>query len=83
MADLPMQLRVFRPEKHRFALDRRRLRRLHRKLVVIDQELAIVGGINLLDDLIDPNHGVLEQPRLDYAVAVLSLIHISEPTRPY
>jgi cardiolipin synthase len=70
IADSTMQLRVFRPERHRFALDRRRLRRLHRKLVVIDQELAIVGGINLLDDLIDPNHGVLEQPRLDYAVAV-------------
>ncbi len=70
IADSTMQLRVFRPEKHPFALDRRRLRRLHRKLVVIDQELAIVGGINLLDDLIDPNHGVLEQPRLDYAVAV-------------
>ncbi|HPU51678.1 MAG TPA: cardiolipin synthase ClsB [Burkholderiaceae bacterium] len=65
-----VQLRIFRPEKHWFSLDRRRLRRLHRKLVVIDRALAIIGGINLLDDLIDPNHGVLERPRLDFAVAV-------------
>lgn len=65
-----VHLRVFRPERRRFSLDRRRLRRLHRKLVVIDRELAFVGGINLLDDRVDPNHGVLERPRLDFAVAV-------------
>ena len=31
---------------------------------------AFCGGINLLDDHHDPNHGELEQPRLDFAVRV-------------
>jgi len=61
---------TFRPERRRFALDRRRLRRLHRKLAVIDGRVAFVGGINVLDDCHDPNHGLLEHPRLDYAVRV-------------
>ena len=45
-------------------------RRLHRKLCVVDGSVAFCGGINLLDDLFDPNHGTLSQPRLDYAVRV-------------
>ena len=45
-------------------------RRLHRKLCVVDGEVAFCGGINLLDDLHDPNHGPLEAPRLDFAVRV-------------
>ncbi len=60
----------FGPLRSRFTLDRRRLRRLHRKLVVVDGSVAFVGGMNVLDDLNDPNHGALEQPRLDYAVRV-------------
>jgi len=63
-------LETFRPERRRFSLDRQRLRRLHRKLAVIDGRIAFVGGINMLDDLFDPNHGRLEHPRLDYAVRV-------------
>jgi cardiolipin synthase len=43
-------------------------RRLHRKLAVIDGDIAFCGGINLLDDYHDPNHGVLASPRLDFAV---------------
>lgn len=43
-------------------------RRLHRKLCVVDERLAFCGGINILDDLHDPNHGPLEAPRLDFAV---------------
>jgi len=48
-----------------------RWRRLHRKLCVVDRTVAFCGGINLLDDFIDPNvpEG-LTQPRLDYAVRV-------------
>ena len=65
-----IQFETFRPEVFSFALDRQRLRRLHRKLVVIDAELAFVGGINMLDDWIDPNHGPLDSPRLDFAVEV-------------
>ncbi len=47
-----------------------RWRRLHRKLCVVDGQLGFCGGINLLDDFFDPNHGVLEAPRFDFAVAV-------------
>ncbi|RYF43377.1 MAG: cardiolipin synthase ClsB, partial [Comamonadaceae bacterium] len=45
-------------------------RRLHRKLCVVDQAVAFCGGINILDDLHDPNHGTLESPRLDFSVRV-------------
>ena len=47
-----------------------RWRRLHRKLCVIDQQLVFCGGINVLDDFYDPNHGDLQAPRFDFAVAV-------------
>ncbi|HZW25284.1 MAG TPA: cardiolipin synthase ClsB [Gallionella sp.] len=47
---------------------RRRLYRLHRKLAVIDGEIAFVGGINIIDDI--PAHSGLDGPRLDYAVRV-------------
>jgi cardiolipin synthase len=47
-----------------------RWRRLHRKLCVVDGQVAFCGGINVLDDFYDPNHGVLEAPRFDFAVRV-------------
>lgn len=48
-----------------------RWRRLHRKLCVIDGHTAFCGGINLLDDHIDPQFPEgLQAPRLDYAVQV-------------
>jgi cardiolipin synthase len=45
-------------------------RRLHRKLCVVDGRIAFCGGINILDDFHDPNHGPLQAPRLDFAVRV-------------
>jgi cardiolipin synthase len=45
-----------------------RWRRLHRKLCVVDGQVAFCGGINILDDLHDPQHGALKSPRLDFAV---------------
>ncbi|MBE7369460.1 cardiolipin synthase ClsB [Ramlibacter pallidus] len=45
-------------------------RRLHRKLCVVDGAVGFCGGINILDDFHDPNHGALEAPRLDFAVRV-------------
>jgi cardiolipin synthase A/B len=45
-------------------------RRLHRKLCVVDGEVAFCGGINILDDFHDPNYGALTSPRLDFAVRV-------------
>ena len=62
--------RVFNPARGWRLLFPKRWRRLHRKLCVVDGRLAFCGGINLLDDYFDPNHGTLEQPRLDFAVRV-------------
>lgn len=47
--------------------NRHRLRRLHRKLVVIDARVAFVGGINIIDDF---DEGNARHPRYDYAVRV-------------
>ena len=41
----------FRPKTSPWTLRRRRLRRLHRKIVVVDQKIAFVGGINIIDDM--------------------------------
>jgi cardiolipin synthase A/B len=43
-------------------------RRLHRKLCVVDQQRMFCGGVNVLDDFHDPNHGSLTEPRLDFAI---------------
>jgi cardiolipin synthase A/B len=45
-------------------------RRLHRKLCVVDGTVGFCGGINILDDLHDPNHGALLSPRFDFALRV-------------
>lgn len=68
--DAGVQWKIFRPIGWLGLLFPRRWRRLHRKLCVVDAEIGFCGGINLLDDRIDLNHGRLEQPRLDYAVQV-------------
>jgi cardiolipin synthase A/B len=48
-----------------------RWRRLHRKLCVVDKTIAFCGGINILDDYLDPHvQGLLNSPRLDYAVSL-------------
>ncbi|AYQ28445.1 MULTISPECIES: cardiolipin synthase ClsB [unclassified Polaromonas] len=47
-----------------------RWRRLHRKLCVVDQHTMFCGGINVLDDFYDPNHGELQAPRVDFSVVV-------------
>jgi cardiolipin synthase A/B len=44
------------------------LRRMHQKLVAIDDRIAYVGGINLIDDRFDIHHGWSAEPRLDFAV---------------
>ncbi len=62
-----VKVRVFRPEPARFKFRRHRLRRLHRKVAVIDGVLAFVGGINIIDDMHTPGQ---HPPRYDYAVAV-------------
>jgi len=62
-----VQLLVYRPELWTFRIKRTRLRRLHRKLAVVDGRIGFCGGINIID------HGDLRgnaPPRLDYAVSV-------------
>ena len=67
----------FRKEVGRFSWKRYHLRRLHRKLALIDGQRAFVGGINITDDL----SGGLPSPRLDYAVeiegSVVADIHVA------
>ena len=65
-----VRLEVFRPERRLFSFSRSRLRRLHRKIAVVDGRVAFVGGINILDDLNDPNHGALDAPRLDFSTRI-------------
>ncbi len=63
-----VEVQWFRRKISPLTLRRSRLRRLHRKLVVVDGEIAFVGGINIVDDI--PPRSGLAAPRLDYAVRV-------------
>ena len=58
---------VFRPKISPLTLRRNRLRRMHRKIAVIDRKIAFVGGINIIDDY--PIGGRMP-PRYDYAVSI-------------
>ena len=66
--DAGVQWRVFSPLGRFGLLIPSRWRRLHRKLCVVDGRIAFCGGINILDDFHDPNHGTLTAPRFDFAV---------------
>ena len=90
-----LQFRIYRPERW-WRLQRRLFRRLHRKIVVIDEMLAFVGGINIIAEPRDE-----PSPRLDFTVAcegpivssitlsaerlwwTLSLPRLSEPSVPF
>jgi cardiolipin synthase A/B len=62
---------VFRPMQGWWSwLQPSHLRRLHQKLCAVDGARGFVGGINVLDDRHDLNHGWSDAPRLDYAVEV-------------
>ena len=73
-----VQVLIFRPKISPWTFRRERLRRMHRKLVVVDREIAFVGGINIIADR-KTTGGM--PPRLDYAVAVegplVDVIHLS------
>jgi len=62
-----VEVMTYRPEVGNFRFRRHRLRRLHRKLVVVDGRVAFVGGINVLDDFDD---GKSVSARFDYAVSI-------------
>ncbi|MGB0126193.1 MAG: cardiolipin synthase ClsB [Rhodocyclaceae bacterium] len=69
LLDRGVEVMVYRPElgRFRFNMGRHRLRRLHRKVAVVDGCVAFVGGINIIDDMHTPGH---TPPRYDYAVRV-------------
>jgi cardiolipin synthase len=92
---LGVQIRIYRPERW-WRLQRRLFRRLHRKIAVIDQTRAFVGGINVIEEPPDE-----KGPRLDFVVEcegpivsaitlsaerlwwTLSLPRLSEPAVPF
>jgi cardiolipin synthase len=64
-----VRFREFRPGIW-WRLERRLLRRLHRKMAVVDDRIAFVGGINIIDDRHHPGvDGADIGPRYDFAVA--------------
>ncbi len=66
-----VRLEVFRPFERWWAwLQPGQLRRMHQKLFAVDGAQAFVGGINVIDDRFDIQHGWSEAPRLDFAIGV-------------
>lgn len=62
-----VQVRFYRPKISPWTFKKSRLRRLHRKVVVIDNTVGFVGGINIINDCEAPEKS---SPRLDYALKV-------------
>lgn len=63
-----VEVEWFRRKISPFTLRRSRLRRLHRKLAVMDGEVAFIGGINIIDDIAE--YSDFSVPRQDYAVRI-------------
>ncbi len=62
-----VKVSVYRPDISPWTFRRKRLRRMHRKIVVVDRKIAFVGGININDDR---EMMRTRLPRYDYAVRV-------------
>ena len=58
---------IYRRNISPWTLRRTRLRRLHRKVALVDGRVAFIGGINVVDDVDAPGGAM---PRFDYAVRV-------------
>ena len=73
-----VQVMFYRTKISPWTFKKNRLRRLHRKIVVIDQKVGFVGGINIIDDDDVPTGAT---SRVDYAVriegAILPLLYAS------
>lgn len=65
-----VQVMFYRPKISPWTFKKNRLRRLHRKVAVIDGAIGFVGGINIIDDYdIPKSHTPFNvPPRVDYAV---------------
>ena len=62
-----VQVLFYRPKISPWTLKKNRLRRMHRKIAVVDNKIAFVGGINIIDDYNVPDN---TPPRIDYAVRI-------------
>ncbi|MES2637081.1 MAG: cardiolipin synthase ClsB, partial [Pseudomonadota bacterium] len=62
-----VKIMLYRPKISPWTLKKSRLRRMHRKVVVIDGKIGFVGGINIIDDHNVPDN---TPPRIDYAVRI-------------
>ena len=62
-----VQVMFYRPKISPWTLKKNRLRRLHRKIALVDNKIAFVGGINIIDDYNVPDN---TPPRIDYAVRI-------------
>ncbi len=62
-----VQVMFYRPKISPWSFKKNRLRRMHRKVAVIDEKIGFVGGINIIDDSNVPSN---LPPRVDYAVQV-------------
>ena len=58
---------IYRPPHPGWLTNPVNLRRLHRKIAVIDARIAFVGGMNIMDDFMPV---AWPAPRLDYSVAI-------------
>ncbi len=62
-----VQVLFYRPKISPWTLKKNRLRRMHRKIAVVDNKIAFVGGVNIIDDYNVPDN---TPPRIDYAVRI-------------
>ena len=67
LAAAGVKVMFYRPKISPWTLKKSRLRRMHRKVTVIDGKIGFVGGINIIDDYNVPDN---TPPRIDYAVRV-------------
>ncbi len=67
MLDSGVKILIYRRNISPLTLRRHRLRRMHRKIAIMDGRIAFVGGINVIDDLNTPGQ---VPPRHDYAVQI-------------
>jgi len=64
-----VQVMFFRPKISPWTFKKRRLRRLHCKVAVVDGKIGFVGGINIIDDYDVPKPDKIP-PRIDYTVCI-------------
>ncbi len=78
LTDAGVQCQQFSPLGWVGLLNPVRWRRLHRKLCLVDDEIAYCCGINFLDDFYDPNHGTLAAARFDFGVRLAGVPAVAD-----